>query len=150
MIANVGNRVGDVVGYFVVAVNEESFAKTETAVSATHVVDEQQRGVSIFVFEAFESRVGMLVRSIHLSKIVDFLKVRHHDPSNRIFGIVPVDERLVVFVGAESKLLGDRTELMPFRFTQRRNLFELIYVSRANIDEIHEVTPLNVPGPREG
>ena len=48
----------------------------------------------------------MLVRGIQLAELFQFLNVRHHDPPDRIVGIVPVNQRLIIFIGAESEFFG--------------------------------------------
>jgi hypothetical protein len=92
MLLDIGDGIGDVVRHLIISVREQPFAETEPAVSSAHVIDEKQRRVAVFVFETFAYGVGMLVGRIHLPKFVQLLKIRHHDSSNRIFRIVPVDQ----------------------------------------------------------
>src|SRR5687767_3261585 len=101
------------------------------------------------MFEPLERGVGLLVGSVHLSEIVELLDIGHHNSSNWIVRIVPVDQRLVILVGAEGKLFRYRLELLSLLFVQAMDLFELVDISRPYIDEIHEVTPLIMAGPWE-
>jgi hypothetical protein len=94
----------------VVVVHEQPLAEAVAAVRATNLVHQQECCVRVFVLAAPDRRVARLVAGIELAPVVQLALERYDQAPQRIVGVVPFYQAVVVIVEPENVTLGYRLE----------------------------------------
>ena len=76
------------------------------------------------MFQAANFGVFFFVGGIQLAPFVEFLEIRHDDPFDRVIGVVPVNQGLVIIIGTEYKFIVNLLQFPFFRFGQLGNLVQ--------------------------
>ena len=73
--------------------NKDALSETVPADAVTDIAYQKQRRRIILVLQTRQDRIGLLVRRVEPAPPTKLTYVRHYNPTYRIIGIVPVDQR---------------------------------------------------------
>ena len=114
MLSDIVKGGGQVLEDILTGLQKDAFAETVSTDSAADIADKQQGGGMIFMFEAWQDGVFVLLGWIELAPFIEFVDVGDDEMPDGIIGIIPVDQGQIIIVGAEAVVFFDFGELVTF------------------------------------
>lgn len=142
VFADVIEHGGDITEDFLLWMDEDPLAEAVPADALTDIADQQEDGRIVFVLHAGQNGIPLLVGRVQAAPGFQLIHVRNDETADRVGRVVPVDQRQVIIVGSESKLLRNRIQIPLFIRRHVRKVSNIRVIAEFSL--FHAIPVLNV------